>query len=104
MKVFLAKIYKYEGNTELGTKSKDNEFTFNGKLNTSSTGESAILNLSGKNYTCTVSNTSIKLPVNPNSLIDDKLHGKIVDKTDGSKILIFNGENVYDSVIYLEKP
>lgn len=91
---------KYKTFTLKSIVFKDNTFTFNGKLNSSSTDESAILNLSGKNYTCTVSSTSIKLPVNSNSLIDDKLHGKMVDKTDGSKILIFGGEDVYDSVTH----
>ena len=80
---------------------KDDEFTFNGKLNTNSTDESAFLVLSEKNITCSVSNTSIKLPMKSNYKINDTLHGKMADKADGSKILIFvENENVYDSVVY----
>ena len=80
---------------------KDDEFTFNGKLNTNSTDESAFLVLSEKNITCSVSNTSIKLPMKSNYKINDTLHGKMADKADGSKILIFvENENAYDSVVY----
>ena len=75
------------------------EYTLNGKLDIGSSIENASLALVKYNYTCLVSNSSIKIIMDPDDSIVDILNGKMLNRTNGDKILIDSNDN-YDLVVY----
>ena len=76
------------------------EYTLNGKLDIGSSIENASLLLAKKyNHTCLVSNSSIKIIMAPDDSIADILNGKMLNRTNGDKILIDSNDN-YDLIVY----
>ena len=75
-----------------------NEYTLSGKLDIGSSIENAYLLLINENFTCKVSNTSIKIKMSSNG-IADALNGKILNRTNGNKILIIS-DDVTDLFLY----
>ena len=76
------------------------EYTLNGKLDIgSSIINASILFVEKYNHTCLVTNSSIKIIMGPNDSIVDKLNGKMLNRTNGDKILIDSNDN-YDLIVY----
>ena len=75
------------------------EYTLNGKLDIGSSIENASLALVKYNHTCLVSNSSIKIIMDPDDSIVDILNGKMLNRTNGDKILIDSNDN-YDLIVY----
>jgi hypothetical protein len=76
---------------------KENEFTLKGNFSKSYEGKQIYLNISGvDNYTIT--NNSIIF--NATGIINDHLHGKMPNSSDGTPVLFYAKSNVDDSLHY----
>ena len=77
---------------------KGNEFTLKGNFSQSYEGKQIYLNLSGIIYNYTITNDSIKF--NATKEINEHLHGKMPNSTNGTLILFYAKSGVDDSLVY----
>ena len=77
---------------------KDKEFTLKGNFSKSYEGKQIYLNLSGIIYNYTITNDSIKF--NATKEINEHLHGKMPNSTNGTLILFYAKSGVDDSLVY----
>ena len=91
--------YEYKTFTLKNISINGNEYTLNGQLDIGSSIENASLLLVKYNHTCLVTNSSIKINMNPNDSILDILNGKMMNRTNGQKILIDSNDN-YDLIVF----
>ena len=77
---------------------KGNEFTLKGNFSQSYEGKQIYLNLSGIIYNYTITNDSIKF--NATKEINEHLHGKMPNSTNGTFILFYAKSGVDDSLVY----
>ena len=77
---------------------KGNEFTLKGNFSKSYEGKQIYLNLSGIIYNYTITNDSIKF--NATKEINEHLHGKMPNSTNGTLILFYAKSGVDDSLVY----
>ncbi len=90
---------KYKTFTLKNVSLNGNEYTLTGQLDIGSSSENVSLALVKYNFTCLVSNTSIKINMSPDDSIVDILNGKIMNRTNGNKILI-DSNDTYDLIVY----
>ena len=77
---------------------KGNEFTLKGNFSQSYEGKQIYLNLSGIIYNYTITKDSIKF--NATKEINEHLHGKMPNSTNGTLILFYAKSGVDDSLVY----
>lgn len=77
---------------------KDNEFNLKGNFSQSYAGKQIYLNLSGIIYNYTITNDSIKF--NASEKIDEYLHGKMYNSTNGTLVLFYAKSGVDDHLVY----